>query len=58
MLMDYSEYQKFYEWVGKHPILGTLTIIGGIAILIALIYISQRLDDWELRKKYGKGRWK
>ena len=57
VLIDYEEMQKFYDWVGKNPVLGTLRIIGFIAILIVILYISQRLDKWELMRRNKKNRY-
>ncbi len=54
MIFDYEQMRQFKEWVGKHPVLGTLAIIGSIVFLIALCYIGKRLDEWELMRKYKR----
>lgn len=42
MLMDYYELQKFFEWTEKNPVLLALTILGIVALLIILIYLSRK----------------
>lgn len=46
----------FNDWFEKNPVLGVISLMGRVVAFAVLLYISQRLDEWESKRHFKKGK--